>query len=162
MSNGAKRWLGIAAVVQGALLVYISEVATGAALRVAEILYAEGFDRAAIVPEWFGVWSLVMRHRDFLALVYLISGAPLVIAGLFFLRRGLDAQPWFERALLLGIVCCLIVGVALIPLRDAGSEWIRGTPGYDVRREVVGSTAAVWLECVMLLATFVIVRRMRG
>jgi hypothetical protein len=64
-----------------------------------------------------------------------------------------------ERALLSAMICCLILAVALIPLSSMGSDWTSGTPAYDLRRALIASTAAVWLELVLLLATMVMVTR---
>ncbi|SRR5260370_4073017 len=160
-SMTTKRCLGIGAVIQGAFFIGISHLTLPAALRVAEILYAEDFDRSGVVPPWFGPWHFAMWHPNVVALVFLISGAALVIAGLLFTTRGLDAQQGFEWALLSAMICCLILAVALIPVSSMGSDWTGGTPAYDLRRALIASTAAVWLELVLLLATMVIVTRIR-
>jgi hypothetical protein len=158
-STTTKRCLGIGAVIQGAFVIGISHLTLPAALRVAEILYAEDFDRSGVVPPWFGPWHLAMWHPNVVAFVFLISGTALVIAGVLFTTRGLDAQKWFERALLSAMICCLILAVALIPLSSMGSDWTSGTPAYDLRRALIASTAAVWLELVLLLTTMVMVTR---
>jgi hypothetical protein len=160
-STTTKRCLGIGAVIQGAFVIGISHVTLPAALRVAEILYAEDFDRSGVVPPWFGPWYLAMLHPNAVALVFLISGTALVIAGVLFTTRGLDAQPWFERAVRSAMICCLILALALTPLSSMGSGWNSGTPAYDLRHNLIASTAAVWLEWVLLLATMVIVTRIR-
>jgi hypothetical protein len=49
-STTTKRCLGIGPVIQGAFVIGISHLTLPAALRVAEILYAEDFDRSGVVP----------------------------------------------------------------------------------------------------------------
>jgi hypothetical protein len=156
-----KRCLGIGAVLQGAFVIGVSVVTLPAALRVAEVLYAEDFDRSGVVPRWFGPWYLAIWHPYVATVVFLI-GTALVVTGIRFTNRGLGAQVWFERVLLSAMICCLILAVALIPLSNTGSDWASGTPAYDLRRTLIASTVAVWLELVLLLTTMVIVKRTRG
>ena len=59
------------------------------------------------------------------------------------------------------LICGVILAVALIPLSNMGSDWVSGTPAYDLRRTLIASTVAVWSELVFLLATMVLVKRMR-
>jgi hypothetical protein len=160
--TSTKRCLGIGTVIQGAFFIGVSVVTLPAALRVAEILYAEDFDRSGVVPPWFGPWYLAMWHPNVATVVFLIIGTALVITGVLFTKRGLGAQRWFERALLSAMTCGVILAVALIPLSNMGSDWVSGTPAYDLRRTLIASTVAVWLELVLLLATMVIVKRIRG
>ena len=157
-----KRCLGIGTVLQGTFFIGVSAVTLPAALRVAEILYAEDFDRSGVVPMWFGPWYLAMWHPYIATAIPLILGAALVLTGIRFTNRSLGAQRWFEPALLPAMTCCLMLAVALIPLSNMGSDWASGTPAYDSRRTLIASTVAVWLELVLLVATMVIVKRMRG
>lgn len=156
-----KRCLGIGAVFQGAFFIGVSVVTLPAALRVAEILYAEDFDRSGVVPMWFSPWYLAMWHPNVATIVFLILGIGLVMAGVLFTKRGLAARSWLERALLSAMICCLILAVVLIPLSNMGGDWANGTSAYDLRRTVIASTVAVWLELLLLLATVVIVKRIR-
>jgi len=157
-----RKCLGIGAILQGIFFIGVSVVTLPAALRIAEILYAEDFDRSGVVPRWFGPWYLAMRHPHIATVIFLTLGTALVITGIRFTGRGSGALRWFERTLLLAMICCLILAVALIPLSNMGSDWASGTPAYDLRRTLVASTVAVWLELVLLLATMAIVKRMPG
>jgi len=155
--------LGIGTIIHGAFLIGVSVVTLPAALRVAEILYAEDFDRAGIVPQWFGPWHLAMSHPNVLPVVFLVVGAALVVAGVLFTKGGgLRAHQWLEGALLSAMACCLILAVALTPLSNMGGDWTRGVPAYDLSRTVIASTVAVWVDLVLLVATAVIVKRTRG
>jgi hypothetical protein len=155
------KYLGIGAVLQGAFVMGLSVVTVPAALHAAEILYAEDFGRSGAVPAWFGPWYLAMWHPYAATVVFLTLGAALVLTGIRFTIRGLDTHRWFVRTLLSAMICCLILALALIPLSNTGTDWPSGTPAYDLRRTLIASTVAAWLELVLLLATIVIVRRTR-
>jgi hypothetical protein len=161
MAPASTKWLGIGTVIHGAFFIYVSDVTLPAALRVADILYAEDFDRSGVVPAWFGPWHFATRHAAVAMLVYLMSGLALVMAGALFIMRGLGARRLLERTLPTATVLCWLLAVALIPLSSMVSGWPSGTPGYDLRRTLIAGTTAAWLECLLLLATIVIVKRMR-
>ena len=154
-----KKCLGIGAVIQGAFFIGVSLVTLPTAFRVAEILYAEDFDRSGVIPTWFGPWHLAMWHPYFVTAVFLMLGAALAIAGSMFSSRGLGPQRWFERVLVFAMICCLILALALIPLSAMVSDWAKEMPAYQLRQTLLASTAAVWLELVVLLVTIVIFKR---
>jgi hypothetical protein len=153
--------LGIGTAIQGAIFFCVSDVTLPAAFRVADMLYAEEFDRSGVVPAWFGPWRLASRHSSSVEVIFLMSGVALVIAGVRFAARGLGVQQSLERVLLPALICSSTLAIALIPLSNGGSDWGSGTSAHNLKRTVVASAVAVWLEWVLLLTTIVIVRRMR-
>jgi hypothetical protein len=154
-----KKLVGIGTAMQGALLIGVSLVAIPAALRVAEILYAEDFDRAGSVPLWFGPWYLAMWYPGTTAMIFFILGALLVIAGFVFAKQN-PAVRSLKMALILAMLFCLGLALALIPLSNMGADWTNGTPAYDLRYIVVASTVVIWLELLALVATLAAVKRM--
>jgi hypothetical protein len=155
-----KRLVGIGTAIQGAVLAAVSLEAIPAALRIAEILYAEDFDRAGIVPLWFGPWYLAMWYPSTTATIFFISGAALGIAGFRFAKQNLAVRS-LEVALLWAMLFCAGLALALIPLSTMGTDWVSGTRAYDLRFTVIASTVVIWLEVLALLATLVTAKRMR-
>jgi len=152
--------LGIWTMIQGAFWIGVSIVTLPAAFRMADILHAEDFDRAGIVPRWFGPWHFATSHPNVVTLGLLALGAALVAIGVFFtIGGGGRVHRWFEWAVLFAVVCSLILAAALTPLATMGRDWPRGVPAYDVRRTVIVSTVAVWVDLVFLIATMAIVKR---
>src|SRR5262245_36414473 len=92
MTVKTRRRIGIGTAIQGAVLAAVSLQAVPAALRIAEILYAEDFDRAGFVPWWFQPWHLAMWHPGTTVAILFVSSAALGMTGIGFARQTLSAR----------------------------------------------------------------------
>jgi hypothetical protein len=155
------RLLGVGAIAQGVLLIAISSVALERAIQAAEILYAEDFDRMDHVPTWFAPWHLAMRDGLVSHAALFLSGLALVLTGshLAGTRRGLTR--WFEGACWTAMICSLSLALALIPLYLAGDGWPYESPAGHLRRRLLTTLAAAWLETLTLVGTVSVVRATR-
>jgi hypothetical protein len=152
-------FLGLWAAIHGAIFIFVSIVTFSRALRVAEILYAEDFDRSRVVPIWFGPWRIAMFNSCFATSVFLLSGVLLVVGGFVFMRQGPAAQRWLDRSLMLVLLCCFLFAVMLVVLSSASSNRGVGTPAFGFREELISNTFAVWFELAILLATVFVAKR---
>jgi hypothetical protein len=156
-----KRYLGFAMAIQGALLVGVSVVGLPAALRMAEILYAEDFDRSGVVPAWFAPWLVAMSHPTTAIFIVFVLGLAIVIAGVMLNKRAMPATYWLEGTMLSTLAVCLVAALALIPLANMGGDWPLKSPAYEVRRTVIASAATMGLQSLLLIATVFAIRRIR-
>ena len=154
-----RKLVGIGTAIQGAVLAVVSLKAIPTALDIAAILYAEDFDKAGIVPEWFLPWYFTMWYPSTTATALFLFGAALGIVGFRFAKQNLAAR-WLKLALLAAIMVSVGIALALTPLANMGGDWANGTRAYDLRRMVIASTVVVWLETLALLVTLVTVTRM--
>jgi len=156
-----KRFLGAGAIVQGACLIAISFVTIGVAIQAAEILYAEDFDRMDHVPPWFVPWHVAMRNELVSNAALFLSGLALVLTGSALVGNLKGTTRWFEGACWTAMICCLTLAVALIPLYLAGDGWPSESPAGHLRRRLLISLGAVWLESLTLVGTVTLMRARR-
>ena len=156
------RYLGVGAAIAGGILVPTYVVTFRNATRVAEILYAEDFDRMGWEPAWFGPWRFAMQHQAVGMGVLSAAGLAVVLAGALCLSGVSGSARWLERACWAAAICSFLLVTALIPLHAAGSGWPAGTPADHLRHLLVGNIGAGGLETLLLLGTIVVVRRARA
>lgn len=162
MSDPTGGRFGLGSVLQGILLLGIGYVTLGpfgAAVRAAEILYAEDFDRSGVVPAWFGPWYVAMRHSEVVAATFALAGMALIVAGALVMSRPAGARRWLLGTCWGALVCGSVLAIALVPLSIASGDWPPASPAAHVRRTVVATTGAAWLAVAWLLATVVVLRR---
>lgn len=123
------------------------------ALHMAEILYAEDFDKAGFVPAWFAPWHLAMQHPHVTKIILLIIGIALIVGGRNLAKQQIVTKRWLSRTCWIAVICCILLASALIPLATMGGNWPIGTPAYDVRHKVIWSIGFAWLEVIFLLGT---------
>lgn len=156
---------GALSIVQGIVLVLSTFWVLDPCLTMAQLLYAEDFDKLGSTPNWFWPWKFSMKYSSLIELSFIVIGATLIAFGVTQIKSNKALTKGFWATSTVALLLCLSIATAIIPLNAASMTssltWGIEAPAFYSLHALNFAKYTAWFNVLLSLLIFAYQNRKR-